>query len=62
MDLGAHDTEDFVNELRAMDVTPHEAWNTNRRRTRHAGYGVRLRIRERIKKAFGWIKTVTGQG
>jgi transposase len=62
------DAEDFVNELRAMKVTPHIAQNTSGRRsaidgrtTRHAGYAVSLRIRKRIEEAFGWIKTVAGQ-
>ena len=69
--LGANkgfDAEDFVNELRAMKVTPHIAQNTSGRRsaidgrtTRHAGYAVSLRIRKRIEEAFGWIKTVAGQ-
>ena len=42
----AYDAEDFVNELRSMNVRPHVAQNTNGRRsaidgrtTRHAGYG-----------------------
>ena len=66
--LGAdkgYDAEDFVNELRSMNVTPHVAQNTNGRRsaidgrtTRHAGYAVSQRIRKRIEEAFGWIKTV----
>jgi transposase len=62
------DAEDFVNELRAMNVTPHVAQNTSRRRsaidgrtTRHGGYGASQRIRKRIEEAFGWIKTVGGQ-
>jgi len=62
------DAEDFVNELRAMRVTPHVAQNTGGRRsaidgrtTRHAGYGTSQRIRKRIEEAFGWIKTVAGQ-
>jgi len=64
----AYDTEDFVNELRSMGVTPHVAQNTGGRRsaidgrtTRHSGYRVSLRIRKRIEEAFGWIKTVAGQ-
>ena len=64
-----YDAEDFVNELRSIRVTPHVAQNTSRRRsaidgrtTRHAGYGVSQRIRKRIEEAFGWIKTVAGQG
>jgi transposase len=69
--LGAdkgYDAQDFVNELRAMRVTPHVAQNTSRRRsaidgrtTRHVGYGLSQRIRKRIEEAFGWIKTVAGQ-
>jgi IS5 family transposase len=69
--LGAdkgYDTEDFVNELRSMKVTPHVTQNTTNRRsaidgrtTRHPGYGVSQRIRKRIEEAFGWIKTVAGQ-
>lgn len=64
----AYDTEDFVNELRSMKVTPHVTQNANGRRsaidgrtTRHGGYAVSLRIRKRIEEAFGWIKTVAGQ-
>jgi transposase len=64
----AYDAEDFVNELRAMKVTPHVAQSTNGRRsaidgrtTRHGGYLVSQRIRKRIEEAFGWMKTVGGQ-
>lgn len=64
----AYDTEDFVNELRSMKVTPHVARNTSGRRsaidgrtTRHGGYAASQRIRKRIEEAFGWIKTVAGQ-
>ncbi|MBZ9798796.1 IS5 family transposase [Mesorhizobium sp. ES1-4] len=64
----AYDTEDFINELRAMRVTPHVAQNTNGRRsaidgrtTRYGGYAVSQRIRKRIEEAFGWIKMVGGQ-
>ena len=63
-----YDAEDFVNELRAMKVTPHLAQNTSNRgsaidgrTTRHGGYAVSQRIRKRIEEAFGWIKTVAGQ-
>jgi len=63
-----YDVEDFVNELRSMNVTPHVAQNTGHRSsaidartTRHGGYGVSQRIRKRIEEAFGWIKTVAGQ-
>jgi transposase len=69
--LGAdkgYDAQDFVNELRAMRVTPHVAQNTSGRRsaidgrtTWRTGYGVSQRVRKRIEEAFGWIKTVAGQ-
>jgi len=69
--LGAdkgYDAEDFVNELRSMNATPHVAQNTSGRSsaidgrtTRHAGYAMSQRIRKRIEEAFGWIKTVAGQ-
>ena len=64
----AYDAEDFVNELRSMNATPHVAQNTSGRSsaidgrtTRHAGYAASQRIRKRIEEAFGWIKTVAGQ-
>jgi transposase len=64
----AYDAEDFVNELRTMNVTPHVAQNTGNRSsaidgrtTRHGGYLASQRIRKRIEEAFGWIKTVAGQ-
>jgi len=63
-----YDTQDFVNELRSLNVTPHVAQNTSGRRsaidgrtTWHGGYAVSQRIRKRIEEAFGWIKTVAGQ-
>jgi len=64
--LGAdkgYDAEDFVNELRSMNVTPHVAAKTkgsalDGRTTRHAGYAVSQRIRKRIEEMFGWGKTV----
>ena len=69
--LGAdkgYDAEDFVNELRSMNVTPHVAQNTSGRSsaidgrtTRHAGYGMSQRIRKRIEEGFGWMKTIAGQ-
>ena len=68
--LGAdrgYDTADFVEELRTLNIRPHVARNTNRRRsaidgrtTRHAGYAASQCIRKRIEEAFGWIKTVAG--
>jgi transposase len=64
----AYDAEDFVNELRSLNATPHVAQNTSGRSsaidgrtTRHTGYAISQRIRRRIEEAFGWIKTVAGQ-
>jgi transposase len=64
----AYDAEDFVNELRSMNVRPHVAQNDNgrrsaidRRTTRHGGYAMSQKIRKRIEEGFGWIKTVGGQ-
>ncbi|MBM3551421.1 MAG: IS5 family transposase [Alphaproteobacteria bacterium] len=64
----AYDAEDFVNELRAMKVTPHVAQNASgrasaidARTTRHAGYAISQRIRKKIEEGFGWIKTIAGQ-
>jgi transposase len=66
--LGAdkgYDTQNFVEELQKIQVTPHVAQNnTNRasaidgRTTRHPGYAVSLRIRKRVEEIFGWMKTV----
>jgi transposase len=68
--LGAdkgYDAADFVEELRTINVRPHVAQNTSRRRsaidgrtTRHPGYAASQRIRKRIEEAFGWMKTVGG--
>jgi len=64
----AYDAEDFVNELRSLNATPHVAQNTSGRSsaidgrtTRHTGYAISQRIRKRIEEAIGWIKTVAGQ-
>jgi hypothetical protein len=60
----AYGAEDFVNELRLMNVTPRVAQNTSGRSsaidgrtTRHGGYAVS----QRIEEVFGWIKTIAGQ-
>jgi hypothetical protein len=68
----AHDVSGFVDELRARKTTPHIAIDghlakTGKRRkiridrctTRHSGYTVSQRMRERIEKSFGWIKTTS---
>ena len=63
----SYDTQDFVKEMRQMNVTPHVAQNTNGRRsaidgrtTRHEGYGLSQKKRKRIEEVFGWMKTVAG--
>ena len=58
-----YDVEDFVNELRSMNVTPHVAAKVtgsaiDGRTTRHASYALSQRIRKRIEEVFGWGKTV----
>jgi transposase len=60
-----YDTRDFVDECRAMNVTPHVAQNCTGRRsavdertTRHPGYTTSQRIRKRVEEIFGWTKTV----
>jgi IS5 family transposase len=68
--LGAdkgYDAAGLVAALRALKVTPHIAQNSSgrrsaidRRTTRHRGYAVSQRVRQRIEEAFGWIKTVGG--
>ena len=68
--LGAdkgYDAQDFVMELRELNLRPHIAQNTSgrrsaidRRTTRHRGYATSQRVRKRIEEAFGWIKTVAG--
>lgn len=61
----AYDTADFVDDLHALQVTPHVAENDTRRSsaidgrtTRHAGYGISQRKRKLVEEIFGWLKTV----
>ena len=56
-----YDTQEFVKELRGMNITPHVAQNNTNRRsaidqrtTRHAGYEVSQRKRKRVEQSFGW--------
>ena len=66
--LGAdkgYDAEDFVNELRSMNVSPHVAAKAkgsaiDGRTTRHAGYRASQVIRKRIEEPFGWAKSAAG--
>lgn len=59
------DTEEFVNELQGMNVTPHVAQNNknrssaiDKRTTRHAGYSISQRKRKLVEEIFGWVKTI----
>lgn len=63
-----YDTERFVTEARALNVTPHVAQNINDHRgsnidartTGRPGYNVSQIIRKRIEEANGWLKTIGG--
>ena len=60
-----YDVESFVEEMRERNATPHVAQNNKRRRsaidkrtTRHAGYAISQKKRQRVEEIFGWLKTV----
>ena len=58
-------TEDFVNELRTMNVAPHVAAKArgsaiDGRTTRRKGYKISQVIRKRIEEVFGWTKSAAG--
>ena len=60
-----YDAEDFVSELRSLNVAPHVAAKIkgsaiDGRTTRHAGYKISQVIRKRIEEAFGWAKAAAG--
>ena len=60
-----YDTARFVDEVRALEVTPHIAQNIHYsaiddRTTRHPGYQVSQRKRKLVEQVFGWLKTVGG--
>jgi IS5 family transposase len=63
-----YDTAEFVASCRTLQVISHLARNQSRaggfaldRRTaRHVGYAVSQRVRTRVEKIFGWMKTVGG--
>jgi hypothetical protein len=61
----AYDTQDFVQTVRELGVTPHVMQNTSKRSsaidkrtTRHPGYQVSLAKRWLVEKPFGWLKQV----
>jgi transposase len=61
-----YDTRDFVEVMRALQVTPHVTQNVARsggsaidaRTTRHDGYDMSQACRPRIEPVFGWLKTI----
>ena len=59
-----YDTQEFVEDMRRLKVTPHVAQNTSRtsaiddRTTRHAGYTISQQKRKRVEEVFGWLKTI----
>jgi hypothetical protein len=60
-----YDTHQFVQDLRAVQVTPPVAQHTTKRAsamdgrtTRHPGYAVSQQKRKRVEEIFGWLKTV----
>ena len=60
-----YDAEDFINELRSMNVAPHVAAKArgsaiDGRTTRHPGYKTSQIVRKRIEEAFGWAKAAAG--
>ena len=65
--LGAdkgYDVAGFVQQLRALRITPHVAQKKTSaidgRTTRHAGYKVSLKKHKLVEEIFGWSKTVGG--
>jgi len=59
----AFDTPDFVDAMRAVNVTPHVAQKLkgsaiDGRTTRHPGYALSQTFRKRVEEGFGWLKTV----
>ncbi len=60
-----YDNDDFCNELRKRNITPHVAKNIHARKhksaidgrtTRHPGYEISQRKRKRVEEIFGWLK------
>ena len=65
--LGAdkgYDRQEFVQQLRDHQVTPHIARKPtsiiDERTTRHPGYAISQQKRKRVEEIFGWLKTVAG--
>jgi len=60
-----YDTQEFVRELRGMNITRHVAQNDSyrssaidQRTVRHSSYQVSQRKRKRVEQSFGWMKMV----
>jgi transposase len=60
-----YDTQDCVETLRQMRITPHVAQNNanrssaiDERTTRHPGYAISQRKRKRVEQSFGWMKMI----
>ena len=61
----AYDEAKFLHSLRELKVTPHICRNESEKRrsnldgrtTRHAGYQISVKKRQRIEHIFGWLKT-----
>lgn len=62
----SYDTAGFVEDCRAMNITPHVARNDKRpggsaidgRTSRHVGYQISQRSRKRVEEPFGWGKSI----
>jgi hypothetical protein len=61
----AYDVQEFVDDLRDLQVTLHIAQNTTNsssaidvRTTRHPGYAISQQKRERTEEPFGWARTI----
>jgi transposase len=60
-----YDTQEFVRELRGMNITPHVAQNDtyrssaiDQRTVRHPSYEMSQQKRKRVEQSFGWMKMV----
>ena len=60
-----YDTQEFVRELRGMNITPRVAQNDtyrssaiDQRTARHPSYEVSQQKRKRVEQSFGWMKMV----
>ncbi len=59
-----YDARGFIWRCRNLNVTPRVVQKQrsaiDERTTRHEGYRVSQRVRQRVEEVFGWIKTVAG--